>query len=114
MKSFLLLFAITISLITTAIAESKPLNPANGEQYISSKQTLKWPAQKGAKSYDVYFGTSKTAIVKATTSSSEFKGNHQKNSFAPGRLDFKWKTYYWRIDARAGSKKPKGIVYSFK
>ena len=114
MHSIFLLFTIFVSLLSTVIAEVKPINPANGEQYVSSQQTLKWPARKGAKSYDVYFGTSKSTLVKATTSSSEFKGNHQKNSFPLGRLDFKWKTYYWRIDARAGNKKIKGIVYSFK
>lgn len=76
-------------------------NPASGARDVPVYTDLGWTAGTGSEKHDVYFGTDETAVANATTTSSEYMGRQDPNSFANSSLDPAPElatTYYWRID----------------
>jgi parallel beta-helix repeat protein len=88
-------------------------NPANGAISVDPNIVISWSAGKGAASHDVYFGTDYNDVNNADTTSPEYKGNFDANTFDPCGLDF-FKTYYWRIDEVNEPNLQKGYVWSFE
>jgi len=72
-------------------------NPSTGAEDVLACTDLSWSPGDYAASHDVYFGTSYEAVRDANTSSPEYKGRQDANSYDCGLLEL-GKTYYWRID----------------
>ncbi len=93
-------------------------SPDDGDAGVDLNPTLTWAAGSGQNdgptdTFDVYFGTSESAVEDATTASPEFKGNQANADFAPsGPLDENTE-YFWRIDAKGPGGTTKGDVWSF-
>jgi hypothetical protein len=83
---------------TTPGAVGKP-HPANGNADAEMNAILSWTRSAAAASHQVYFGTDKEAVRKATVTSPEYKGVKAlgSESYDPGLLPWD-STYYWRID----------------
>ena len=90
--------------------------PANAATGVGSSATLRWYPGPWAHFYDVYFGTSPTALVKivdnaelgpsATTATLK---SHAVTGLAPNT------TYYWRVVARTAANLSRtGQVWSFR
>jgi len=91
-------------------------SPADGATGVYFAPELKWVGSCRATAHDVYLGDSESAVAKATTKSSQYKGRVAAASFKPGDLQL-GKTYYWRVDEvnEAEADSPwKGAVWSFK
>jgi len=87
--------------------------PANKKVGVDTVVTLSWTsAQVGAGTHNVYFGTSSSAVLNATTGSPEYKGNTGGNTYNPGTLANSV-TYYWRIDNVGTYGTKKGDLWSF-
>ncbi len=80
------------------------------EKLVDSNADLSWTPDPDANSHDVYFGTAYADVNDANTSSSEFKGNQDSNSYDPGTLNT-LTTYYWRIDEVNGPTTRKGYTW---
>jgi hypothetical protein len=96
---------------------TKPL-PADGDEHAVENPVLAWrSAKSGAASHDVYLGTSRETVERATPSSPQFKGNQKEPRFATSGLNT-FDTYYWRVDEvreRDGRKvTTPGEVWSFR
>ncbi len=87
-------------------------NPADGATGVNPNTVLSWLPGKGSASHDVYFGANCNDVNNANTSSPEYKGNFDVNTFGPGGLDFST-TYYWRIDEVNEPNVWKGAIWSF-
>ncbi len=83
---------------TTPGAVGKP-HPANGNTDAEMNAILSWTRATAAASHEVYFGTDKEAVRKATATSPEYKGVKAlgAESYDPGLLPWD-STHYWRID----------------
>ena len=83
---------------TTVGAVSKP-HPSNGNIDAEMNAILSWTRATAAASHEVYFGTDKETVRKATATSPEYKGVKAlgAESYDPGLLPSD-STYYWRID----------------
>jgi len=83
---------------TTLGAVSKP-HPSNGNTDAEMNAILSWTRATAAASHQVYFGTDKEAVRKATATSPEYKGVKAlgAETYDPGLLPWD-STYYWRID----------------
>jgi autotransporter-associated beta strand protein len=97
--------------ITTVGAAGNP-TPADLATNINLTPTLAWQAGTNALSHRIYFGTNSAAVSGATTASAEYKGEQSALSWLPGTLAVST-TYYWRVDAVAGSLIAAGPVWSF-
>ncbi|WP_289053789.1 T9SS type A sorting domain-containing protein [Carboxylicivirga marina] len=86
--------------------------PAHQSNSNASKAMLAWKPAYQSESFNVYFGTSATAVENASTASDEFIGNfktatvHSVNTLANT-------SYYWRVDAITPSSTIKGDVWEF-
>jgi hypothetical protein len=87
-------------------------NPADGATGVSTNAVLSWQPGKEAVSHDVYFGTGYSDVNDANTSSPEYKGNFDVNSYDPCGLDLST-IYYWRVDEVNEPNLWKGNVWSF-
>ncbi|MGA1979517.1 MAG: LamG-like jellyroll fold domain-containing protein [Sedimentisphaerales bacterium] len=87
-------------------------NPANGATGVNPDIVLHWSPGRDAASHDVYFGTNFNDVNNASTSSPEYKGSFDVNSFNPNGLDL-LTTYYWRIDEVNDANLWKGNVWNF-
>jgi len=87
--------------------------PAEQATEVMPSQKLGWTAAKGASEHIVYLGSDPDKVAKATTSSSEFKGAVNTNSFNPGKLEF-GRTYYWRVDEKSNAGVARGDVWKFE
>ena len=87
------------------LTASTPI-PPNSTMTAKCDAHLMWLEGYNSDSHDVYFGTNKTAVIKATTMSPEFKGNFKSpsNIVDPGPLKSRV-MYYWRVDATQGHSK---------
>ncbi len=89
------------------------ISPADQDRHLQTG-ALSWKAGSGAKSHDVYVGTSYDKVFSASKTSGEYKGNQTGTSYA---LDDSYQssiTYYWRVDTIDGSGNViKGSVNSF-
>jgi len=83
---------------TTPGAVGKP-HPPNGNTDAEMNTILSWTKSTAAASHEVYFGTDKDAVRKATATSPEYKGVKAlgAENYDPGLLP-SGSTYYWRID----------------
>jgi hypothetical protein len=98
---------------TTPGAVGDP-QPANGAVDVQMTAKLSWTPATNAASHQVYFGTDKDAVRKATTASPEYKGSKALGSetLDPGKLA--WHSdYYWRVDAVYNTGTVKGLVWTF-
>ena len=101
---------------TTPGAVGKP-HPANGAPDAEMNAVLIWTRSAAAASHQVYFGTDKEAVRKATATSPEYKGTRAlgAESYDPGLLPWD-STYYWRVDEvnNTNAASPwKGPLWSF-
>lgn len=81
---------------------------------VDDKLKLEWQAPEGTKTYHLYFGEDKEAVLKADESSATFKGELTTNSYEVGNL-YSMSTYYWRVDAiDAAGDFTQGNVWSFR
>jgi hypothetical protein len=87
--------------------------PAEEATEVMPSQKLSWTAGRGASKHLVYLGTNADKVAKATTSSSEFKGVQDTNSFNPGKHEF-GRAYYWRVDEKSNAGIIKGDVWKFE
>ena len=74
-------------------------SPANGAGNAAMNAVLTWTPSDDAASHQVYFGTDKETVRKATTASPEYKGVRAlgAETYDPGLLT-SGGTYYWRVD----------------
>ena len=77
--------------------------PYNKKNNIALDPLLTWVAARNARSYNIYFGKSK---------SPEFRLNTKGTRYQPERLDLNT-TYYWRVDAVNGDQVIKGETWQF-
>ena len=101
---------------TTVGAVGNPY-PSNGNPSAEMNAILTWTPGTVAASHQVYFGTDKDAVRKATAASPEYKGARAlgAESYDPGMLT-QGGTYYWRIDEvnAVNANSPwKGPLWSF-
>ncbi|MBN1392762.1 MAG: right-handed parallel beta-helix repeat-containing protein [Sedimentisphaerales bacterium] len=87
-------------------------SPANEATDVSVTTTLSWTAGERAETHDVYFSTDWDDVNDANTSSPEYMGSVDVNSYDPCGLDYSI-IYYWRIDEKNGGGTTKGDVWSF-
>ncbi len=78
--------------------------PANDDEHWPNESALTWVASAGAVSHDFYLGTDSNAVLTATTTSPEFKGNQAQTTYSLPKLD-PMKNYFWRVDEVDASKK---------
>jgi hypothetical protein len=78
-------------------------NPTDHALGVATNPNLSWTAGYGAKSHDVYLGTSNPP---------PFIRNQSLTTFDPGDLSEATK-YYWRIDGINGWGKTEGAVWNF-
>jgi hypothetical protein len=92
----------------------KPL-PANDDEHWPNESALTWTAPATATLHQFYFGVDSNAIVAATPSSPEFKGNLASASYALPPLD-QMRTYFWRVDEINGANATpvKGEIWRFR
>ncbi|MHC4158437.1 MAG: LamG-like jellyroll fold domain-containing protein [Planctomycetota bacterium] len=87
-------------------------NPVDAAPWVDPNTVLTWSPGKYAALHDVYFGTDYNDVNDATTSSTEYKGRQDANSWDPNGL-FSGCTYSWRIDEVNDPNLWKGDVWSF-
>jgi hypothetical protein len=87
--------------------------PAHLDEHAAENPVLQWTGAKSATGHDVYFGTTREAVEKATTDSPEFKGAQKDATFATKDLN-SFDTYFWRVDEKSGDKTTRGDVWSFR
>ncbi|MDD5064507.1 MAG: LamG domain-containing protein [Phycisphaerae bacterium] len=87
-------------------------NPVNGATDVDVNTALSWSPGGYAISHDVYLGINYNNVNNADTTSAEYKGNYDVNTFDPCGLG-PMTTYYWRIDEKSSSSTTKGDVWSF-
>ncbi len=86
--------------------------PSDSSRVASDIIDLIWKQAYRASSYDIYLGTSASAVQSAGHGSDEFRKNQGNNIYAPDSLK-KDSTYYWRIDAVYNDTSIKGEVWKF-
>lgn len=99
-------------------AKASSPSPANLDDHAAVSDgvvKLSWTAAaSGAKSHAVYIGTDSNSVVKATTSSAEYKGNQTGTGYTLSGV-YGLSDYYWRIDETdAGGTVTKGDVWRFR
>lgn len=95
-------------------------SPAENQTNVSPQTQLKWLAGNNAKAHDIYIGTDKNAVTKASRSAHsniiDFAQATAESQYKPSSAFEFDATYYWRVDEVDNSGKPawKGRVWSFK
>ncbi|HBG28633.1 MAG: hypothetical protein A2Y10_00055 [Planctomycetes bacterium GWF2_41_51] len=99
---------------TTLVSKSNNPVPYSSCTGIYQDMDLTWQPGTNGNTYDVYFGTSYSGVLNATTSTSGiFKGNQTGIKYDPGTLSIN-NNYYWRIDGvNATGNKIKGNIWNF-
>jgi regulation of enolase protein 1 (concanavalin A-like superfamily) len=103
--------------LTPPLGASSPY-PANNAVGVRQTPILRWTAGDGAVNHDVYFGTDKTAVENADTTTPDIYRGRQElenTEYIPAEAPLPWdQTYYWRIDEiEADGTIRKGSVWSF-
>ncbi|ATC63061.1 pectate lyase [Nibricoccus aquaticus] len=94
-------------------------SPADADEHVNADSgsfLLSWSAALSGDSIsrDVYFGTSRNAVLTATRTSPEFKGNQTALSYNVTGLNGHL-TYYWRVDEiDSNGNVTKGTVWYFR
>lgn len=110
---------IVWSFVTASLpGQTTQPSPEIGQQGIDLSPTLTWSASSASgvgptTSYDVYFGTSSSAVNSATKGSPEFKGNQAGTSFSPSGPLAENTQFFWRIDAVGPGGTTKGALFNF-
>jgi len=86
--------------------------PQDDAVYIIPDANLSWAAGFDANSHDVYLGTSFDDVNDANTSSPDFIGNFDINTFDANLSAAN--TYYWRVDEKSPYRSTKGDIWTFK
>ncbi|MCX7704194.1 MAG: hypothetical protein N2234_08905, partial [Planctomycetota bacterium] len=96
-------------------AKASNPRPVQNAVDVPVTKNLSWGVAARATSYDVYFGTSATAVAAATTTSPEYAGNTPFTMFDPSPgSNLSYDTiYYWRIDSRNTVGVTKGDLWGF-
>ncbi|UCG46930.1 MAG: hypothetical protein JSU94_15700 [Phycisphaerales bacterium] len=99
---------------TTAPLKAIDPVPADGAGHVSPDAGLSWTGGwDSSEGFDVYFGTSETALTNASPESPQCVSKGQvAPSYDPGPLK-RDTTYYWRIDDR-GTSTYKGDTWRFR
>ena len=104
----------TVNLLQTVGATVLGQNISPGNQSITVAPTeLQWTAVPGIKQYQVYLGTSATAVAQATNSSPEYQGQVTGSTFTLTAPLSAGTTYYWRVDPVTANSIGTGDVESF-
>ncbi|MHC4912005.1 MAG: hypothetical protein ACYTE5_03260 [Planctomycetota bacterium] len=90
--------------VNTPLLADNP-NPTDTDENIIHDVILSWTPGPDANAHDVYFGTDSSSVSSATTSSGQYMGRQDTNSYDvngydPCGLEFST-TYYWRVDGGA-------------
>ena len=106
----------TLQAVATEPNQAWNPSPRPGSR-VDYRPVLSWTAGDNASGHDVYFGTGKTAVENATTSSAEYETQLglATTSYNPGLLELDTH-YYWRIDEVNASSVAewKGLVWDFR
>lgn len=90
-------------------------SPLHGASGVPVTTNLAWSTAANADSYNIYFGTSATAVDNADTSSAVYLGSQVASFFDPapgGNLSY-GSTYYWRVDAINAAGTTRGELWGF-
>lgn len=97
------------------LAGTTPI-PEDDTLTVNEEPDLEWNRGAFATSYDVYIGTTYSAVANAYTGSSEYQGNYTttdgKQAYYPVNLNHDT-TYYWRIDQKNDNGITAGTVWKF-
>lgn len=86
-------------------------SPADGSHVTSTTVLLSWSTAQDAATYDVYFGSGRSAV--AGGAASVHRGRYSATTFNPGPLA-RGTTYHWRVDAIGiDGVKTEGDVWDF-
>lgn len=77
------------------------LAPQNGA-FVGTQPTLTWTAIPGIAAYQVYLGSSASAVAQATPSSAAYLGQVTSGSYPLPSALSPGQTYYWRVDLIQG------------
>jgi len=92
-------------------------SPADGARGVTRTPTLQWTAGEEALRHDIYFGTNRTAVANAnTTTPGIYRGRQVISRYTPPEELESGRTYYWRVDEinNQNSESPwVGKVWSF-
>jgi len=87
-------------------------SPSNQAADVNIDTELGWTAGERSETHDVYLGTDYNDVKDANTSSPEFMGNYDVNSYDPCGFEY-YTNYYWRIDEKNFVGTTKSNVWSF-
>jgi DNA-binding beta-propeller fold protein YncE len=87
--------------------------PGNGSVVSLPLTALTWTASPQALSYDIYFGTDRTAVAGATQGSAQYLGRITSPAQAASQSLLPGATYYWRVDVVGFNATNTGSVWSF-
>ncbi|WP_169853022.1 DUF6259 domain-containing protein [Anaerohalosphaera lusitana] len=108
-------YPITAQRITdiyTGDIRSDLLSPKDGSAGVT-KRILEWLHVPNADSYDVYLGTSYTAVANATPGSAEYQGNTNSTIYDASFILDGSTEYFWRIDPVNAGGALSGNVWDF-
>jgi len=88
--------------------------PGDGDKGVERSAVLGFRAGAEAESHDIYFGTSRSAVLAADKDSPEYMGNYPlgTETYNPGNLLLET-TYYWRVDEVGAAGTVTGDLWSF-
>ncbi|MGB6223568.1 PQQ-binding-like beta-propeller repeat protein [Haloferula sp.] len=88
-------------------------SPPDGQTVASPEAKLEWSTDPFARSYDLYFGTSRDAVTNATPASNTLLGTVTGSRWPePIALD-PGQEYFWRVDIRNNKGLQPGEVWTF-
>lgn len=88
--------------------------PKDSEPVTSELGQLEWSSTPPAVAYQIYFGTNRSTVVNASTTSAEFVGVTENTSIKiPQKLSGA-QFYYWRVDVVTLVETNRGPVWSFQ
>jgi hypothetical protein len=87
--------------------------PADGATDVGPSIDLMWLKGWGTEESDLYLGTDRSRVEKATIKSPEYMGRQKNNIYRPKQLK-SGTTYYWRVDAVDETGAVKGAVWSLQ
>ena len=107
------LVTIPMSSIATVAGPGLNPTPADGSVVNLPLTQLGWSPSPLALAYQVYFGTSQSAVAAADTNSPLYLGSTSGTTFSLPSALAPGTTYYWRVDSVGFSSVTAGAVWSF-
>ena len=102
--------------IDTANPHTKAIKPApaNDDEHWPNETALTWTPGAGAVAHQLFLGTDSNAVVAATATAPEFKGNLTTATFPLPALDHR-RDYFWRVDeVDAAGQVTRGELWRFR